>query len=65
MSPFAEHLKCVGSSGESLDQVRRHIGGDPANAATACEIGTMQTPSFDAPADGLPAWSGLRRTTLR
>ena len=28
-------------------------------SAYACAIGTMQTPAFDAPADGRPPWDGL------
>ncbi|MET0385316.1 MAG: acyl-CoA reductase [Polyangiales bacterium] len=59
LAPFAAHLKCVGVSGPR--EVRLAVEKRIATFGTAsvCQLGEMQTPSFDAQADGRPAFAGL------
>ena len=59
LSPFQQHLKCVGiaASGSQTaavaDRLRR-LGAPPL-----CRVGEMQTPPFDAQADGRAPLEGL------
>ena len=59
MGRFAEHLKCVGTDPAALDAVALELEGRRDWAAYATALGTMQTPSIDAPADGRAVWEGL------
>lgn len=54
-------LKCVGVDFASLEQTSDALARSASLSAYACALGTMQTPPFDALADGQPAWVGLRR----
>ena len=56
---LGDTLKCVGVDDESLGLAATALAGSESLSAYACAIGTMQTPDFDAPADGRPPWDGL------
>jgi len=62
LEPFAKHLKCVGVAGPATERaaVAELLAG--FSAATTCHAGEMQTPPFDAHADGRPPFAGLRPT---
>jgi hypothetical protein len=62
MQRIGSNLKCVGADPTSIPEVEARLAGTPTLSATTCAIGTMQTPSLDAPADGHPIWHGLFRT---
>jgi hypothetical protein len=62
MQPIGSNLKCVGADSASIAKVEAQLARSPTLSATTCAIGTMQTPSLDAPADGRPIWHGLFRT---
>lgn len=53
-------LKCVGVNPASLGEFAQAIHETPS-PAYVCALGTMQTPAFDALADGKPVWHGLLR----
>lgn len=61
MRPFSRQIKCIGATADGLEELRRSLEHDRSNQAFVCEIGSMQTPPFDALADGRPAWEGLLR----
>ncbi len=61
MTTFAAHLKCVGTDPRTLRQLTARLDARSWQAY-ATEIGTMQTPAVDTPADGSPVWEGLFRT---
>jgi hypothetical protein len=61
MQRIGSNLKCVGADPTSIPKVEARLAGTPTLSATTCAIGTMQTPSLDAPADGHPIWHGLFR----
>ena len=61
MRPIGSNLKCVGADSASLPELEARLASSPTLSAYACAIGTMQTPSLDAPADGYPIWHGLFR----
>ena len=62
MRPIGSNLKCVGADSASIPELEARLASSPTLSAYACTIGTMQTPSLDAPADGHPIWHGLFRT---
>jgi len=62
MQPIGSGLKCVGADPASLLEVEAQLASSPGLSAYACTIGTMQTPSLDALADGHPIWHGLFRS---
>ena len=62
MTGFARHLKCVGADPWSLRDVGETLRAGSGWSAYATELGTMQTPALDAPADGRPVWAGLLRS---
>jgi acyl-CoA reductase-like NAD-dependent aldehyde dehydrogenase len=62
MRPIGSNLKCVGADSASIPELEARLASSPTLSAYACTIGTMQTPSLDAPADGYPIWRGLFRT---
>jgi hypothetical protein len=62
MQPIGSQLKCVGADSASIPEVEARLARSPALSTYACTIGTMQTPSLDALADGHPIWHGLFRT---
>jgi acyl-CoA reductase-like NAD-dependent aldehyde dehydrogenase len=59
LAGFGAHLKCVGVAGPAATraQVAESLRG--LAAATVCRLGDMQTPPFDAYADGQPPLEGL------
>lgn len=61
LTGFGSSLKCVGADPISLPVVQASLEANRELEAYATEIGTMQTPSLDAPADGKPIWHGLFR----
>ena len=65
MAPFEGHVKCIGVDANSKAELLTFLRRRPKNTAYACTIGSMQTPPFDAPADGLPPWQGLIRLKRR
>ena len=60
-APLGSTLKCVGIDPASLGIFSQAIARSMSLSATACALGTMQTPPFDAPADGHAPWHGLLR----
>ncbi len=62
MRPFSRQLKCIGVTADALEELSRSLERHPSNAAFICEVGSMQTPPFDAATDGRPAWEGLLRS---
>ncbi len=63
MESIGSQLKCVGTDAGSLPKVRARLAESRTLSAYACALGEMQTPPLDAPADGLPIWHGLFRTS--
>ena len=59
MKPIGSNLKCIGTDSASLPELQARLADSPAFSAYACTIGTMQTPSLDALADGHSIWHGL------
>ena len=59
MRPFAASLKCLGTDGASRAGVEDELARREAFQAYACNLGQMQAPPLDAPADGRPIWYGL------
>jgi len=59
LTPFRAHLKCLGVAGAKVE--RAAILGELQSFchASVCLSGEMQTPAFDAWADGEPPMSGL------
>ena len=59
LAPFADHLKLVGvaATREERAQLREQLRAH--GTADACQLGEMQTPAFDALADGCAALAGL------
>jgi hypothetical protein len=64
MQPIGSSLKCIGADLASIPEVEARLVSSPTLSATTCAIGTMQTPSLDALADGRPIWHGLFRSAL-
>ncbi|HTU57043.1 MAG TPA: hypothetical protein VMF89_01395, partial [Polyangiales bacterium] len=65
LKPFAEHLKCIGVAGTRAERTAlaervRHFC-----SAQVCRSGEMQSPPFDAWADGAPPLAGLFREATR
>jgi len=60
-SSLGSTLKCIGVDAHSLQATSDALLRSPSLDAYACTVGTMQTPPFDAPADGHPPWHGLFR----
>jgi len=65
LGQIGSSLKCVGADFASISKLRARLMQSPAPRAYACAIGEMQTPPFDAPADGRPVWHGLLRPSTR
>lgn len=61
MEPMGPILKCIGADAASVGLIRAHLRQSSALSAFACPLGEMQTPPFDAPADGRPIWDGLTK----
>jgi hypothetical protein len=61
LSVFGAHLKCVGVSGTRAERQRIADRLHTSTGARVCRIGEMQTPAFDAYADGVPPLDGLLR----
>ena len=61
MEPFAASLKCIGTDSASRRHVESQLAKSRTLQAYACNLGHMQTPPLDAPADGKPVWYGLLR----
>jgi hypothetical protein len=61
MEPIGSNLKCVGADRASVGRVRSSLANSAVLTAVVCTLGEMQTPTFDAPADGRPIWQGLSR----
>ncbi|MEM7136158.1 MAG: acyl-CoA reductase [Myxococcota bacterium] len=61
MRGYARHLKCVGCDRASLPTVARGLTSEADYHAYATPLGTMQTPSIDAPQDGRPVFEGYLR----
>jgi hypothetical protein len=61
MQPIGSSLKCIGADSASIPELEAGLANSSALNAYACTIGTMQTPSLDAPADAHPIWHGLFR----
>jgi hypothetical protein len=59
MKPLGGTLKCVGVDALSRATVRAELERADRLTAYTCALGTMQTPTLDAPADGKPVWYGL------
>jgi hypothetical protein len=59
LARFGAHLKCVGVAGsaETRGQVAESLR--EIAPVSVCRLGDMQTPSFDAYADGQPPFAGL------
>ena len=64
MTAFVAHLKCVGTDARTLRELGARLGESTSWKAYATEIGTMQTPALEAPADGRPVWEGLLRSSV-
>ncbi len=58
MRGFAPHLKCVGTDEGSSDDLTQRLRALSWEAYVT-PLGTMQTPTLDAPADGRPVTDGL------
>ncbi|MDH3202554.1 MAG: hypothetical protein OEM15_16815 [Myxococcales bacterium] len=65
MKAFAAHLKCAGTDSWTLRELTARFLESASWKAYATEIGTMQTPALEAPADGSPVWEGLFRARRR
>jgi hypothetical protein len=61
MEPFATSLKCLGTDDPSRADVESRLARSDSLRAYVCNLGRMQTPPLDAPADGRPVWHGLLR----
>ena len=61
LQPIGPSLKCIGADSASIPEVEARLARSPMLSAATCAIGTMQTPSLGAPADGRPIWHGLFR----
>jgi hypothetical protein len=59
IAPLGAALKCMGVDEGASPALRRALDAEPGLSAYTCPLGTMQTPSLDAPADGNPVWHGL------
>ncbi|HET8932454.1 MAG TPA: acyl-CoA reductase, partial [Polyangiales bacterium] len=59
LHPFAQHLKCVGIAGNKAERAAIAERLRAFSTAQVCRSGEMQTPAFDAWADGAPALEGL------
>ena len=59
LSKIGRHLKCLGADAHSLAELRARLEARPELCAYVAPLGSMQTPSLDAPADGAPIWHGL------
>ena len=65
MTAFVMHLKCVGTDPATRRELEVRFGESASWKAYATEVGTMQTPALEAPADGRPVWEGLFRARRR
>lgn len=61
MEPWAGSLKCVGTDQTSRADVERGLARIQALRPYVSDLGWMQAPPLDAPADGRPVWHGLLR----
>lgn len=61
IEPIGAALKCIGADLASIPEVRARLRESRALSGYACNLGSMQTPALDAPADGFPIWHGLLR----
>lgn len=61
IEPFATSLKCIGTDSASRSEVEGELAQRDGLDAYPCDLGQMQTPPLDAPADGKPIWFGLLR----
>ena len=61
MQAIGSSLKCIGADSASIRELEAGLANSSALNAYTCTIGTMQTPSLDAPADAHPIWHGLFR----
>jgi len=59
VAPLAEHLKCIGVAGSEGECLELAQALPPSLRPSVCRAGEMQTPDFDAHADGEPPWFGL------
>jgi acyl-CoA reductase-like NAD-dependent aldehyde dehydrogenase len=59
LSTLGPHLKCLGVAGSRSERQRIAARLSAISTARVCRIGEMQTPPFDAYADGLPPLDGL------
>jgi hypothetical protein len=59
LTPFGEQLKCVGVAGSSDSHARVAAALASPRPPRVCRAGEMQTPPFNADADGLPALEGF------
>lgn len=61
LEPFSEHLKCVGVAGSKAERSAVAAVLQTFCSAQVCRSGEMQSPAFDAWADGVPPLAGLVR----
>lgn len=59
LTPFAAHLKCIGVAGDKRERAAISYLLQRFCQASVCRSGEMQTPAFDAWADGVPPFAGL------
>lgn len=59
LEPFAKHLKCLGVAGSKAERTSISDQLKAFCTAQVCRSGEMQTPAFDAWADGAPPLAGL------
>jgi hypothetical protein len=59
LAPYAAHLKCVGVAGNKQERAAVAYLLSRFCQASVCMSGEMQTPAFDAWADGSPPLTGL------
>jgi acyl-CoA reductase-like NAD-dependent aldehyde dehydrogenase len=59
LARFGAHLKCMGVAGSVLTRAQLAASLREIAPLDVCRMGEMQTPSFDAYADGQPPFAGL------
>jgi hypothetical protein len=62
LAGFGAHLKCLGVAADDAAFTTLTAGFAAIGGGYTCPVGEMQTPPFDAPADGSPPLTGLRAT---
>jgi hypothetical protein len=65
LAPFADHLKCIGMAGTRAERAALTNRVQLFCSAQVCRSGEMQSPPFDAWADGAPPLAGLFRASTR